>query len=1049
MYIALCRSHPLLVLFGFQLILLGAPVCRAGDPSSKDCRVERTGDLLTLSNQYFRWTIDISAGLKAVQCENLLTGARVDLHGGEEASLRFFGPKFGDLVDARGRYLAGQQRIELGDWKKAPGGGLDKDPNHEDGFTAGFLRSDLNDLEWRFTHPPWASGSAPNPSGYNWFRHRVYIPANAMGRPVCFGLGGSGLSDFGNHRFFLNGVLIGEREIEEKWNEPEIIRLNPGGPGYDAIRFSQHGNNPVNVLAVQAWNLFDQRSKELRELDPGQFHQSNYRYGGLQEQFVAIGEAYKDVDFVKVTNVDIESEGDQGRVCLTLQSSLATLSLALLWYEWSADEPALRKWFEFSNIGGPPDALLQVNLGNYLMDLPSSRGTMGFPVYLNDEIFFGISNPAGVAHGGFGTVRLFTLPGKPMWPKVKYTSKQAVIGFGGTGGARQAFFNYILERAPRKQQSGVLWNGFGSVWCKNPKGWVPTVEPPDWQVTDPPTEGKLMAQFDKMEELQNSMGLHFDYCWIDHGWTSPQVFPFKTGQNYAGFMKFNLDEFSYTGWPDGPERMIDRIHNMGMKIGIWFAGHSCDALEDSQLVWRQALKHHILINKVDGFKFDPPGTTNDWSLEHNHMPGKYSREPKVDAAIRSVYGYARELKPDIFLQLYGGNSPWWLLWHDTMIGRGIGMEAATLSYMPTLFVRDSIAISIDQAAWYSQDLPSQGKDSLGVWVSPTLWNNHVGRDHWLPHFVLDISRGSALAQPWFNLLTDDIHPDEMPTFVHLTRLLKRSPDCFLNTKALLGSPWKEEPYGYLGSNGQKSFLTVNNPTWVDQLINIELGPEIGLESGKEWEVYMHFPVISRVAAGTKKTWRTGERLSWYQSPFEVVLLEITPEDEGSVMKGPWEELQLPVEPMDQPAYELPLEHGPSRPARGAPGSERIIRTDIPACSSPAVFALVLRMTQEGLHWERGMEKFSLFDLQGAIGGEEVGVEGAQEPGPIRYSKVPERQGPSWLVFKIPVPASPEARQAGLVLRSHGRFVENVPENVEVKIHAYIIPEFTRKAGRFL
>lgn len=116
-----------ILIVGLSLVPIEAISDAGKAAGSTDCGIERVGDLLTLSNRYFRWTIDISEGPKAVQCENLLTGTRIDLHGGEEAALRFSGARFGSIWE-KGQDISGHQRLELVDWRQTAGGGARRRP---------------------------------------------------------------------------------------------------------------------------------------------------------------------------------------------------------------------------------------------------------------------------------------------------------------------------------------------------------------------------------------------------------------------------------------------------------------------------------------------------------------------------------------------------------------------------------------------------------------------------------------------------------------------------------------------------------------------------------------------------------------------------------------------------------------------------------------------------------------------------------------------------------------------------------------------------------
>ncbi len=104
---------------------------------------------------------------------------------------------------------------------------------------------------------------------------------------------------------------------------------------------------------------------------------------------------------------------------------------------------------------------------------------------------------------------------------------------------------------------------------------------------------------------------------------------------------------------------------------------------------------------------------------------------------------------DVFIYLYWGyRSPWWLLHGDVLFEPGLDIEAASPSGSPTLYARDGVTVGLDQAQWWCHDLPKISKDSLGVWLSDWRWNSCIGTERWEEAFVMDICRGSLLAQPW-------------------------------------------------------------------------------------------------------------------------------------------------------------------------------------------------------------------------------------------------------------------------------------------------------------
>src|ERR1019366_4902476 len=173
----------------------------------------------------------------------------------------------------------------------------------------------------------------------------------------------------------------------------------------------------------------------------------------------------------------------------------------------------------------------------------------------------------------------------------------------------------------------------------------------------------------------------------------------------------------------------------------------CRATEPVKSMYSNAFRYHVKENGVRMVKFDNfrPLCYNP---SHEHLPGVYSMEAIGNAVIGTLRDLDAE-NPDVFLMLYWGyRSPWWLLHADTLFESGLAMEASSPGPSPMLHARDSVTVGLDQGQWYSVDVPWLGKDSLGVWLSDWSWNSSIGKERWQEGMVMDLCRGSLLAQPW-------------------------------------------------------------------------------------------------------------------------------------------------------------------------------------------------------------------------------------------------------------------------------------------------------------
>ena len=264
----------------------------------------------------------------------------------------------------------------------------------------------------------------------------------------------------------------------------------------------------------------------------------------------------------------------------------------------------------------------------------------------------------------------------------------------------------------------------------------------------------------------------------------------------------------------------------------------CRATEPANRFYIEGYAHQLRENGVRLVKFDNAQLTCS-DPAHDHLPGDYSVEPIENALIEFYRGLDREC-PDVFIMLYWYyQSPWWLQYGDTVFDVGMHMEGASFSPSPALRARDSVTRRLDSGRWMLKDWPALGWDTLGIWLSDWGWNSRIGKEAWQGGVIMDISRGHLLAQLWSD--TPYLSPDERRQMADFIALLKAQPECFRNSRFILGNPWKDEPYGYCCTDGKRAFLAINNGVWHDSTLTLELNSAWGLPDGKRWDVYRWWP----------------------------------------------------------------------------------------------------------------------------------------------------------------------------------------------------------------
>ena len=579
-----------------------------------------------------------------------------------------------------------------------------------------------------------------------------------------------------------------------------------------------------------------------------------------------------------------DNRGPEGEAVFQLSSDTCDLS-ALVTYRWNPREPVLRKFVRITNKAQQEVRLLNVRLGTYHTQATVAEREQGFPVYLDREFFMSLAHPAGWASGKDGEVSLRHYPGTKLGAGVACDCMEAVYGVGPAGAARQTFVAHVRGRMRRvvrgHDRPYAIFDNFGS-W---PSGNFAN------------TEDYMLHSLGLLAEGQKATGCRFDLCNI-HFWVDS-----------AGDMK----RWDPARFPGGIARIKPILDSLGTAPGLWISsattwadswslgispitrpsvsqdpGWYCRASEPIKSMFRDAFIYHVRDEGVRLLKFDNFHALCD-NPAHDHLPGLYSTEAIENSTIRFFDDLDNEC-PDVFLILYWGyRSPWWLVHADTLFDSGIGIEAASPSSQPALHARDSVTQKLDQAQSFAGDIPVLGKDSLGIWLSDWGWNSSIGKERWQEGFVMDICRGNMLAQIWAD--HDWLSPPERQQLADFIALLRAQPRCFGNPRPILGDPWKDEPYGYCCTDGQRAFLALNNCTWQDRTIPLTLDSTWGLPDALAWDVYRWYPDPARLVGDTE---HAGKKVSILMRPFEVVLLEVVAAGRPPTLDRPFPTCPLPT-----------------------------------------------------------------------------------------------------------------------------------------------------------
>jgi len=970
--------------------------------------VRRDGNRVEIVSPHFTYCVDISSGLRARYLRNALSGHRIDLGGEPELEI--------DLDTA-------QDRIGITGWRVKCSHDGRCDADREPGYMEGLARPEMHDEDWRGTVTVAPEGIHADPEvedKFYWARTHVFIPSGAEGRPLSLHLGGLGLYDFSYMRVFVNGHEIGERRADGRWNEPGVFDLGEGSSARSHVRFGQD-----NVIAVQGTG-YRVRTERMEDVDPRKTRHlpMKSQWPGQFEQFLVVGDPVSTPEF-EVLNVREREEGDEMELTVELSSPDSTIG-AEVKYRWNSSEPVLHRFSRIRNEGEDSVTVLNVRLGTYVTDVEISDGEQGFPVYLGGELFAALAHPSGWAIGQHGIVRLCQYPGREIEPGSSMDCMEAIIGFAPAGGARERFISHVRGRCRR------VTRGHEGVYAiYEPFGARPVQEFNE-------SEEFILDNLEKVKQGTKDTDCHFDYYlidfWVDHSGDlerfDPERFPHGLRDILPRIERIGASpglwiDSSYEGWTIGGNPVVNPTLTHDPVYGADRAT-LCRATDPTRTIYSVAFRRHIARNGVRLVKFDNLSAIC-YNPNHDHMPGIYSTEAIQSAVIGTLRDLDSEC-PEVFLMLYWGHrSPWWLLHADTLFEPGLGIEAASPCQFPAPFVRGSVTVGLDQAQRWCVDLPAIGKDSLGVWLSSWPWNSSIGKERWQEAFIMDMCRGSLLAQPWSD--EDWLSPTERVEIADFIALLRENTGCFANSRFVIGDPWKGEPYGYCCPDGDRAFVSVNNCTWKDARISLKLNPAWGLNGSGPWDIYRWYPCRSRLKGPSGAF---GKETSITVRPFQVILLEIVPTGERPSL-----DFDFPVKPVPDNFETRPreLELGLSKPRGGLdldpPAAEKgefnrrevRIRCSIPP-GNDSEFVVVSALLSKGPISPMISNLGGNFNAVASIDGGDV------DCCPV----VHEMSYPScWQAWRLKIVPSSEERQLEMLV------VALLPEGVEMNWEGHIIP----------
>ena len=508
---------------------------------------------------------------------------------------------------------------------------------------------------------------------------------------------------------------------------------------------------------------------------------------------------------------------------------------------------------------GPPAYLLKDVFG-----VKDKKG-FGLPVFLEDT-FWGLEFPAGYNQYAKGAMTLTQFPGRTVTGR--FVSKTAVAGVAPPGQAAPRFRAYIEQCRGRSRQPEVQ------------------VDYNTWTTLMPETESNsldLIGQF--KTNLYEPYGVSFDSFTLDDGWDQ----------------KNSLWDIRASVFPRGFKLLLDTLHPMGTKLGLWFSPSSgyehagwggqhgyarnatfnwflCQSDPNYCRDMGRVVPELIRQNGVGFFKMDGFCASCDTATHPNHLAGDYAREANVDAFIELITAM-RQANPGVYLDPTSGMwlSPWWL-WHVDSI-YGCTYDGTPPALLPSPNGLDGATTTRDailrRRLAQNPGFDSAAVETLGVYLDPTLVvDRHTFFDNWQDDAMMVAGRGARLLDFYMNPAQFPNPPKDWAFLAGLIQWARHNASTLAHTEMILGDPYRREPYGYAHFAGRRGILATRNPFIQPQKTSVKLDESAGWMASDAGTGIYAASVVYPYRETLRQALRYGDALEMELQPYQTLIIQV-------------------------------------------------------------------------------------------------------------------------------------------------------------------------------
>jgi hypothetical protein len=144
---------------------------------------------------------------------------------------------------------------------------------------------------------------------------------------------------------------------------------------------------------------------------------------------------------------------------------------------------------------------------------------------------------------------------------------------------------------------------------------------------------------------------------------------------------------------------------------------------------------------------------------------------------------------------------------------------------------------------------------------------------------MDFVRGNMMHQLWGDLsLLNEV---DLVFMQAIAKWTGENSGLLKHPRRILGSPWRQEPYGYACCDGDRGLVVINNAQFSNDTVQIALDETIGLSPGKAYDVRWIYKNDQVSEAWTQRI-AAGQMLRIELGGFEACMADIRPAGSGAI-----------------------------------------------------------------------------------------------------------------------------------------------------------------------